>query len=471
MGISTPELPSITTTGDLVIAGSIMEIDQLAAAVQPTIDALLARGIDKVIALTHLQQLANEKALAQVLRGVDIIVAGGSNTRMGDTNDTVYPGDSPFVEDYPFQTTDADGNPVIIVNVDSDYKYLGRLVVTFNQFGVVVPESLDNTVNGAYASTAANADAAGGTAIPEVVAARDAVLTVVRQQYENVIGHTNVFIEGRREKIRTEETNLGNLSADSMKWYTQNCAEITNVLALKNGGGIRAEIGDAVVTGTVTALNPPSNVGLAVDPGDVSEGHFRGTLRFDNELVVLDATGEEIKLLLEHAVAETAMGATPGQFPQVGGISFSFDPTATALVLSSDQTQVITEGERIRDIWVDTNADFVPDTALYVDGIAQMAATSTRSIVTLNFLAGGGDDYPFVQLTDPNRRDITTLTDCDPGQQNDFSSTGGEQDALAEYFLEFFPDPDNAFDIVETPPAEDRRIQDLSVVGTFTPPE
>jgi hypothetical protein len=54
--------------------------------------------------------------------------------------------------------------------------------------------------------------------------------------------------------------------------------------------------------------------------------------------------------------------------------------------------------------------------------------------------------------------------------QSGFSSTGGEQDALAEYFIEFHPDSANGFAIAETPPADDRRIQDLSVIPTFVEP-
>jgi 2',3'-cyclic-nucleotide 2'-phosphodiesterase (5'-nucleotidase family) len=496
VGVSTPQLPSITTTGALTVSGSTTDIGELADAVQPAIDALVAEGIDKIVVLAHLQQLALEKSLAEELTDVDIIVAGGSNTRMGDATDVLYPEDDAFDEPYPFQATDADGNPTLIVNVDGDYKYLGRLVVSFDEDGLVIPGSVDEEVSGAYPATAATTVRVGGFPITEVVTVRDALQAVITTQFENVIGHTDVFLEGRRGVVRTEETNLGNLTADSLKWYSERCDELTNVLALKNGGGIRAEIGNVVVTGTETELFPPFNDGLDVDPGDVSEGQLRGTLRFDNGAVILDVTGRELKTLLEHAVAATAPGATPGQFPQVGGIWFGFDPAGTAQVLDIDEIDdddvvvgITTPGTRVTDLWVDTNADNIPDTALYTDGVEQAAATDTFTLVTLNFLANGGDNYPFALLENPNRRqiypgvgfgdpdvedddlpDFEVLTDCDPGFQSSFSGTGGEQDALAEYFLAFFPDPASAFDIAETPPAEDRRVQNLSVIADFVPP-
>jgi len=487
VGVSTPDLPTITTTGNLQIAGSTTDISELAAAIQPTIGFLTGIGVDKIILLSHLQQIQLEKDLAAELRDVDIIVAGGSNTRQGDVTDTLYPGDPMFEEDYPFQTTDRDGNPTLIVNVDGDYKYLGRLVVTFDEDGIVIPNSIDTAVSGTYASTEANVMSTGGTPIGEAVTLRDTVDGVIQAQFNNVVGHTDVFLEGRRGVVRTQETNLGNLTADSMKWYSERCTELTNVVALKNGGGIRAEIGDAVTVGTTTTLNPPANFGLAMaQPGDVSEGHFRGTLRFDNGLVILDASGEELKILLEHALSAVAPGVTDGRFPQVGGIWLGYDPAGTPQVV--DGGAVATPGTRVQDLWVDTDANGEPDTALYSGGVAQAAASATYQIVTLNFLANGGDDYPFALLSNPNRRQIYTgvgfgdpedgdgmpdfpiLTDCDPGQQSGFSSTGGEQDALAEYFLEFFPDPMSPFDTAEVGPADDRRIQDLNVIPAFVEP-
>ncbi|MEM1417081.1 MAG: 5'-nucleotidase C-terminal domain-containing protein, partial [Myxococcota bacterium] len=364
VGVATPNLPAITTTGALTVAGSTAMISELAAAIQPTIDALTMDGIDKIVLLSHLQQLDFEKALAAELTDVDIIVAGGSNTRMGDATDLLFPGDDAFAEPYPFATTGMDGDPLLIVNVDGDYKYLGRLVVSFDDNGILIPATLDEEISGVFASVPENVRAVAGQPIPRVVEVRDAVQEVITTQFENVVGHTDVYLEGRRGFVRTEETNLGNLTADSMKWYAERCTELTNVLAIKNGGGIRAEIGNVVVTGETVSLFPPFNDGVDSEAGDVSEGHFRGTLRFDNGLVILDVTGEELKLILEHGVAATGPTSTPGQFPQVGGISFGYDPTGTPLALTFDGdgnvTGIATPGGRISDLYVDTDANGTP---------------------------------------------------------------------------------------------------------------
>ena len=162
-----------------------------------------------------MQQISVEMELITHLKDVDIVVAGGSNTRMGDKTDSLYGADSEFEMDYPYETMTATGMPALIVNVDGDYKYLGRLVVSFDADGYIIRKSLDRDINGAWASTEENAAAAGGKANKEIVALRDALQTVITAQYGNVMGYTNVYLDGRRSQVRTQETNLGDLSADA----------------------------------------------------------------------------------------------------------------------------------------------------------------------------------------------------------------------------------------------------------------
>ena len=75
----------------------------------------------------------------------------------------------------------------------------------------------------------------------------------------------------------------------------------------------------------------------------------------------------------------------------------------------------------------------------------------TFRLVTLDFLANGGDDYPFPRLSNPNRVNLA------PSSGITFDTPGSEQDALARYLRQIgvFTEPD-------TPPAQDTRIQNLS---------
>ena len=464
VGASTPSLNTITSVGGLVIKPEKLDAVALAKEIQPSIDALEAMGINKVVLLTHMQQIQIEKDLAKQLRGVDIIVAGGSNTRMGDSTDTLFDSDDAFDENYPYQTADSAGKPILIVNVDGDYKYLGRLVVSFDAAGYVITDSIDETVSGAWASTAQNVAMVGGTPSDKVVAVRDAVTDVITAQYGNVLGYTDVYLDGRRSQVRTQETNLGSLTADANLWYANLMSKEPVHISIKNGGGLRTEIGSAVVPpGSVdyseAILSPPlANMEAGTDEGAITEGHLRATLRFDNGLLTMTATAKEFVGIMEHAVSATGGGATPGQFPQVSGLKIKFDVNKEP-------------GARIQTLEVLNEDGSVLDTVVS-GGAFQGDPSRTFRLVTLNFLANGGDDYPFTELSEPNRRnmyegtgygeetdyDDEVLTN-DPGMNSDFSYTGGEQDALAEYLKAFHPTKDRAFAVEETDMSGDMRIQ------------
>jgi 2',3'-cyclic-nucleotide 2'-phosphodiesterase (5'-nucleotidase family) len=204
----------------------------LAAQLQPIIDEMRAEGINKIILQAHLQNISNEKLLATLLKGVDIILAAGSNTRLGDADDVAvaFPGHAAdFADTYPLRVTDAEGGTTLIVNTDNEYTYLGRLKVDFDAQGRIIVGNLDAdaAINGAYASTAENVAAAWGTTTGNLATTAfadgtkgdavekltDAGGAVIAAKDGNVFGFTNVYLEGERAFVRSQETNLGSLSA------------------------------------------------------------------------------------------------------------------------------------------------------------------------------------------------------------------------------------------------------------------
>lgn len=479
VGASAPSFPNITSMGDLVVSPGVeATINQLAAEIQPSIDALKNAGVNKIILLAHMQAISVEKQLASILDGVDIIVAGGSNTRMGDSNDVLFSNsivtDTAFDETYPFQTTEANGDPVLVVNVDGDYKYLGRLIVEFDSNGKIDLSRLDDTLSGAYPSNESMVTSLGATRNATVVTVRDAVQGVISAQFNNVVGYSSVYLDGRRSQVRTQETNLGNLTADANLWYANllNPNTDANVdISLKNGGGLRTEIGSAVIPSGST--DPTDIVFSAPNENKVTEGNLRATLRFDNGLARLTMTPAELVTILEHALSSVAPGATPGSFPQVAGMTFKYDPSQNA-------------GSRLIDLLVTKgDTDTSNDITVLDNGVNVAPANTTFNMVTLNFLANGGDGYPFDQLAAPNRMnyydglgfgETTDFPDGelanDPDNNTSFSYTGGEQDALAEFMSTFYPDNASAYDVVETDGSLDTRIvsldSSLSVVEIIT---
>lgn len=83
VGATTPSLPSISSIGNITVTPiDDTDIEALAAEIQETVDALTATGINKVILLAHMQQIAIEEELAGLLSDVDVIMG----------NDTIYGG-------------------------------------------------------------------------------------------------------------------------------------------------------------------------------------------------------------------------------------------------------------------------------------------------------------------------------------------------------------------------------------------
>lgn len=441
VGATTPRLEEISSPGDTQVknpGAGTSDMADLAAILQPVIDRLLARGIDKIILTTHLQQIALEQELIGRLRGVDIVIAGGSDTLLADSTDVLRPEDM-AADSYPIVTTNADGDPAVIVSTDGEYSYVGRLVVAFDDEGTIKPDSLDPMESGVYAAmdsvvaTLWGSSSAGfdeGTKGNAVRTLTDAVSQIVIQKDSQIFGETDVFLNGLREDVRTQETNLGNLTADANLAAARSVDPSVQV-SIKNGGGIRDAIGTVVETspGQYERVPPQPNPAANKAEGDVSRLDIENTLRFNNELTLLTLTAEELLQVMEHAVSATEPGTTPGQFPQVGGMAFSFDPNRPP-------------GDRIVSLALRN------ENGNTVDVIAQngeLTGDPNRPVrvVTLNFLAGGGDGYPFDDLGD-----------------NVVETGIGEQSALSDYLADnFAADP---YAVPDTPPEADQRIQNLA---------
>lgn len=467
IGATTPTLGTISSPGGVTISPSPFgadptpaELQALADEIQDAVDALTGQGINHIILLAHMQQLSIERELAKLLSGVDVIIAGGSNTLLADDTDTLRAGDS-VGGAYPILETSASDEPIAVVNTDGNYKYVGQLVVTFDDNGVIDPDSIDDDVSGAYATDEAGVTRVGGEGLedPEIVALTDALREVIVAQDGTLTGKTKFFLNGTRADVRTQETNLGNLSADA------NLAEAKKtdssvLVSLKNGGGIRDNIGIvSFPTGStdpkdLQKLPPQENELAGKVEGDISQLDISNALRFNNGLSLVTVTAEGLKILMEHGVAGTAPGETPGRFPQVGGMSFSFDASRQAIAFDASGN-VITPGERIRNLAIVDEQGRILDVVVKNGKVVGDPDREIR-MVTLGFLADGGDGYPFPAVG----TDIVDLVEDEvqTGKAR-FADNGTEQDALAEYLIKNFSD--QPFKGRDVGPRKDARIQNL----------
>ena len=160
-------------------------------------------------------------------------------------------------------------------------------------------------------------------------------------------------------------------------------------------------------------------------------------------MTLLTVTADELLEIVEHGVAATEPGASPGQFPQVAGIEFSFDAS-------------LSSGDRVQSLAIKDADGNIIDTVVEDSEVVGDNSRTFR-LVTLSFLADGGDDYPF---PDRDRIDLE-LEEEDPRTGDATAAPDGtEQDALAEFLLDNFSD--SPFESEDFAPELDTRIQNLA---------
>ncbi|WP_259724175.1 ExeM/NucH family extracellular endonuclease [Synechococcus sp. CS-1332] len=457
---------------------STSDLQEVAVYVQAAVDALRARGINKIVMVDQLDTLDRNKALAPLLRGVDVMVAGGGHERLGDANDVpvAFNGhDADFIptDRFPIVTAGADGKPTLIITTDTEFTYLGRLVVDFDANGEIILSNLNSVINGAYAATEASLQTAYGTtqSAAEIIAGSvigtkvkaisDAINNVIVSKDGTIFGYTDVYLEGDRVFGRTQEVNLGDITADANLAKAQAALGAGAILAsLKNGGGIRASIGSVGESGE--KLPPAAS---SVKPfGAISQLDIENALRFDNKLMVFDATPQQLLNILEFAAGLSSGPAQQnGGYAQVGGVHFSYDPTRPA-------------GQKLQDVAIyDESGNLLARIA--DNGQLLTGAPSTISVVTLNFTANGGDSYP-IKANGANFRYLLangTLSapvdeSLDFTAASTFTSLGlsnadllGEQKAFQDFLLANHATPETAFATTDTPASLDRRIQNLQL--------
>jgi 5'-nucleotidase len=267
---------------------------------------------------------------------------------------------------YPIFATNADGADVPIVTTAGDYKYVGRLVVTFDSDGNVI--STDESSGPVRVSGVAPDAVEPDSWIQANVV--EPVTQYIADLAENVIAQSEVALEGRRDPgVRTEETNLGNLVADALRDAGNDNAAAFGVtppdVAIQNGGGIRNN--SLIPAGPITELD---TFAIAPFPNFVS--------------VVPDVPRAQFKEIVENLVSRIPLA--DGRFGQISGFQFTYDATGTAQVVTDDGV-VTTAGTRVQSIVLDDGTVIV-ENGNVVDGPGIAVATN-------DFSARGGDQYPF----------------------------------------------------------------------------
>lgn len=317
LSVLTPDTAVIASPGPNV--KFIDEIEYLKGAVQ----RMRGEGINKILLLSHVGFFKDQEIAANV-EGISAIIGGHTHTLLSNT-----------VEGAPSYATMIEnpaGRAVPIVQAYAYSKYLGELELEFDSEGYVVAATGDTLL--LDGSIEADAD----------ITARIAALGApIEQMKAAPVAETTATIDGSRESCRAMECEMGNALTDAMLVRLAG-QDIT--IAITNGGGLRASIGEGVV----------------------SMGDVLTVLPFQNTLATMRLSGADIVASLEQGVSGIEDGA--GRFPQVSGLRFKLDPS------------VAPNAGRISDVEVNEGGTWGPIDPAKMYGVA-----------TNNFMRNGGDGY------------------------------------------------------------------------------
>ncbi|KQT45949.1 multifunctional 2',3'-cyclic-nucleotide 2'-phosphodiesterase/5'-nucleotidase/3'-nucleotidase [Devosia sp. Leaf420] len=233
---------------------------------------------------------------------------------------------------YPTMVTNPEGVEVPVVQANQYGKYLGDIAITWDDEGKVTKAEGEPFL--IDASVTANEEFK--TQLAELAGP-------IEEMTSQVIGSTTAKLEGAREVCRVEECSMGNLLADAI---LDRVADQGATIAFQNGGGIRSSI----------------------DAGEITVGDVLTVLPFSNTLATVQISGADVIEALENGVSDIENGA--GRFAQVSGLKYSYTLAKPA-------------GERVSDVMVKGEGDtWVP-----------IDEEKTYTIVTNNYVRGGGDGY------------------------------------------------------------------------------
>ncbi len=338
-GLDTPEAKTKSHPGKTVGVEFAASEDMYAVA-QAQVDELTKAGCDYIICLGHL--------------GIDDETAAAAN-RSIDLLEKVT-GIDVFIDGHSHSTLDQ------IAEKTNENRTVGGTVVTSTgtklaNIGVVMIKDGEITTDNISSEVIAAAEDS------EITARAAAIRAEIEKEYGAAFAASEVLLNGDKAPgNRTEETNLGDLITDAILWYATKDGEDMgvakeNVVALTNGGGIRAPI--------------------AI--GDISKNDVNTVLPFGNTVAYITIKGEALLEALEASTYTTPDAV--GGFPQVAGISFTIDTTKTYDQGDLYPGSTYYAPKSINRVTIDSvnGQDFDPE-ATYV-------------VVTNDFTAAGGDTY------------------------------------------------------------------------------
>jgi 2',3'-cyclic-nucleotide 2'-phosphodiesterase (5'-nucleotidase family) len=328
IGVSTPETLTKSKPSNTIGYTFDQGTGELAGYLQNQIDEVKAAGAEYVIVLGHLG-VDSESApwrstdIIPATAGIDVFIDGHSHTTM----DTVV--------------QDRLNENVHLVQTGYYSKSIGKIVIEDSLITGELISSVPNTIN------TGDTDAQGKpvmTANLEIYNLIKSLKVELAPLLNKVVAYTETFLNGEKKSpdtllfrngVRTGETNLGDFTADALRYISD--AQV----AVINGGSIRTSL-------TI---------------GNITAGNLNEVFPFGNDVIKLKMPGSKLQEALEYGT-RLAPEVSAG-FPQVSGLNFEVHIDAQM-------------PDRVQNIMVN-GVPLNPD--------------STYTLATNDFLAAGGDGY------------------------------------------------------------------------------
>lgn len=290
--------------------------------VQAAVDELSAKGIGRIILLSH-YGLENTLSLAGQVSEVDVIVDGHSHTLLGDLASYGLAGDGP----YPVIAENKDGDPVCIVQAWSHGRVLGELDVTFKGDRLVGWSGRPHLVLGAQFGRKDDA----GKLKRITGAERKKILDRISRDASLDIAPEKAAVAGVLDKFSRQvaekgETIIGNASQDLL--HVRVPGQVAGAQPMPLGSRLAPLVAQAFYDQVHRAdmcIQNAGGVRTGIQKGAIRYSTVYGMLPFSNTLFEIQMSGHGIRQVLEQALDYVLKNDAKGAFPYAYGLRYDID--------------------------------------------------------------------------------------------------------------------------------------------------
>ena len=271
------------------------------------ISEIKARGINKIIAVTHLG-FEVDKKLALLYPDIDLIIGGHSHTIQGDFSDI---GVSSYEKNYPFKP---DNTSTYIVTAGYQGLILGNINLSFNQEGsaslisaspkiLINPldnDTLNNKISGSKNVLLINENAAAATEIENI--------------YSSIALDINKVVGETLDDLYTLKVNPAYSYDDH---YASSLGTVFSKALYVAAANQNYAVDLAIINTGALRINLPK--------GSITYGMLNQAAPYANDLYVIELKGSALKEFIQSTVYNFINLNDVNSFPCLYGAEFKYD--------------------------------------------------------------------------------------------------------------------------------------------------